>query len=251
MTALHQVYRLADDWKLIDGRANRVKRLQRAVLTAANLFQREQGGRLYTCWMVTLTYRPDAEWSAKQISSCRDALRKWCDRLGVVPRTIWVLELTKAGVPHYHLCIWLPRHLTLPKFDNRGWWTHGLTRTERAKFAPGYLAKYVSKGATCTVDADGNEVAHTFPKGARLYGVGGLKDIARVEWRWWMMPRWMREAIGWLGQAKRMKGGYVCKQTGEIFATPYEVILRGGRCWFRLKPHESLSANQTCYSLAA
>lgn len=234
-----------EDWKPIDGKASRLKRMQRGVLTAARLFQSDQSHR-WQCWMVTLTYRPDVKWQAKHIRACRDALRKWCERRGIKARTVWVLEQHKSGRVHYHLCIWLPLSITLPHFDDCGWWPHGMTRTERAKFAPGYLAKYVSKGVKQWDD----EVV-PIPKGARLYGIGGLDSLSRIEWRWWMFPRWMREAIKWLGEARRTKGGYVCKTTGEIFETPYQVRVIRGRCWYRMKDAPHTFQAQPLMALAA
>jgi hypothetical protein len=56
-----------------------------------------------------------------------------------------------------------------------------------------------------------------FPKGLRLTGAGGLNPTAREEARWWLLPRYVREAFP-LGTAigKAAGGGYIDKDSGEV-----------------------------------
>ncbi|MBV5336855.1 MAG: hypothetical protein J0653_02345, partial [Deltaproteobacteria bacterium] len=141
--------------------------------------------------MLTLTYAADIEWDGRHISECLRNIRQWLKRQSIQCRYVWVAEIQekrKAANPdfhcvHYHVVIFLPHGLKLPMLDLRGWWPHGLTRTERIKTAVGYIAKYASKG----------QESGRLPKGARMYGVGGLEGEALDEARWWALPAWLRE----------------------------------------------------------
>jgi hypothetical protein len=83
---------------------------------------------------------------------------------------IWVIEWTKAGKPHYHVLIWLPQLAKLPKPDQAGWWSKGMTRTERIRAAGvGYIAKYASKPFF-----DESEDGIPFPRGRVCLVVAGL-----------------------------------------------------------------------------
>jgi hypothetical protein len=123
------------------------------------------------------------------------------------------LEQTKRFVPHYHLLIWLPRGISLPKPDKRGWWPHGLTRIEWARNAVGYLVKYASKA----------EKASAFPKGARLFGVRGLAEDADRH-RHYMRAFWLKERVSLGDRVQRLKDGwYLNVTTGELLRSPYEL----------------------------
>lgn len=208
--------------------------MQRRTLTFANIVQRVYPVR--RAWMVTLTYREDGQWRPEHVADLVRSMRKWCQRQGTDFVYEWVAEVTKRGRPHYHLVVWLPRRLSCPKVDKAGWWPHGMSQREQARFAPGYLAKYVSKGVDQWGD-DGD--VKRLPRGARMHGSGGLRGAPQVELRWWMLPRWMRESVKWMGEARRIKGGWLCTQTGEFFPTPFEVMFSKGVCWFRRKCEES------------
>lgn len=197
----------------------RLKRMKRSVLTSARLMQEEatDHGWRFRVAMLTLTYRPEAQWSARHITGLVKALRAYLDRRKVRARYVWVLELTQAGKPHYHLLIWLPRGMSLPKPDKRGWWPHGLTRIEWARSAVGYLAKYASKGT------DG----YAFPKGARLCGVGGLSLRSRLEKAWWLAPSWVREAFSIEERPVRAPGGgWVSRISGDWLPSPWRLVDR-------------------------
>lgn len=219
--------------------------MQRSVLTFANIAQRVYPTR--KAWMVTLTYRENQMWAAEDVRKAINAMRAWCDRLNVRMVFTWTMELTERGRPHYHVVIWLPRHLECPKWDRRGWWTQGMSNTIKARYAPGYIAKYISKGIASIEAGNGegswdeeNVVARGLPRGARMHGNGGLQGVSRVELRWWLLPRWVRETIKWMGEARRIKGGWLCKLTGEILETPFEVVFSHGTAWFRRKSPECL-----------
>jgi len=164
--------------------------------------------------MVTATYRPDVAWSPRHVSYFAKRYREWCNRVGIACRYQWVLELTRRGVPHYHVLLWIPHHVRIPKPDQAGWWNHGSTRVERARRAVGYLVKYASKGGL----VDENEV----PKGARLYGVGNALE-ERHAVRRARLPVWLEKASNPAGVPKRVaRLGWVCDLDNMVFRSPFE-----------------------------
>lgn len=202
----------------------RLRKVKHNVLTTARLHTEDavRGGFRGRWAMLTLTFRDDERWFARQISAFLDCVRKYAERAGFKARYTWVLELTQRGRPHYHVLVWLPKGRTLPKPDKRGWWTCGSTRIEWARNAVGYLAKYASKGIE-------PELMCAIPSGARLSGFGGLSREARIELRWWKCPRWLREVWTEICDVGRVQGGgYVNRQTGEFLASPYSVVFQGG-----------------------
>lgn len=136
-------------------------------------------------------------------------------------RYLWVGELTKRLRPHYHILIWIPRGMFIPKADSCGWWPHGMTRIERARNAVGYLAKYASKFT--------GAMAEAFPKGFRTHGLGGLSDESRRELRWWKSPLAAREALGADADIRKVRGGYTDKRTGDFWPSPWRVFCDRGR----------------------
>lgn len=197
----------------------RVNRMKRGTLTAARLISSglQRGGRRFRVAMLTLTYRPDASWSSRQVTALLKALREWGRRQGVTVPYTWVLELTKRGVPHYHILVWLPRGLTLPKPDKRGWWPHGMTRVEWARNAVGYLAKYTSKG---------DLLVDEIPAGARLHGCGGMDSFQRSVRTWWLLPGWVRDVWDVAAGATRVAGGFLSRSTGELLRSPWRLVER-------------------------
>jgi hypothetical protein len=168
--------------------------------------------------MLTLTYREGVEWSPDQLKGFTHRLRQWAARRGIAIPYVWVAELTKAGRVHYHFALWLPKGITIPKPDNRGWWPHGSTRIEWARHAVGYLAKYISKA----------EKAAQFPKGLRLHGRGQLPRETLPELRWWMLPLYVRDGVEIGERVVRAPGGYVSTVTGEIFESGWGFAGAGG-----------------------
>jgi hypothetical protein len=166
--------------------------------------------------MLTLTYRPGVGWQPGQVRALVRNIQQWLRDQGVGPvPLIWVGELQQRGAVHYHIAMWLPKGVTIPKPDLRGWWPHGSTRIEWAKFAPGYLAKYVSK-------VESKEAA--FPKGMRLYGCSGISREIRDLVRFEKMPAWAKESGATLAHdlaRAPVAGGLVARSTGEWRPSPY------------------------------
>lgn len=116
----------------------RIKRLRRTVWACGHLHRLAvPRGHRENVWFVTLTYRGVEDWQPRHVSGCLKSVRKWCKRRGVPLRYVWVAELQKRGALHYHLAIWLPKSIQLPKFDKQGWWPHGMTQRVIAKNAVG------------------------------------------------------------------------------------------------------------------
>jgi len=210
----------------------RLRRLQRAIpLAARNVNAAAHlGGFRPNTALVTLTYRPGVAWEPRHVTQCQEAISEYLRRRGLTFRGIWVLELTKAGIPHYHLIIWLPKGLTLPKPDKRGWWKHGLTRIEWARNATGYLVKYASKGSG----------GLKFPHGARLFGVRGL-GIFTAHYRHCMRPFWLQEVVSQSQRIQRRPGGfYVDRDTGETWRSPWQIVARCPKwSWVEFAPRVS------------
>jgi hypothetical protein len=203
-----------------DDPLRRIKRMKRGVFHSARLIDSgliEEQAR-YKALFVTLTYSDDWDWRPDQISRYLKVCREWARRRGFTLRYVWVLELTKRGRPHYHVVFWVPRSLTMPKADKRGWWRCGFTKTERARNPVGYLVKYASKGAS--KDSD-------MPHGARLWGCGGLTRSQSRERSVLMAPAWLRALVP-VAEGVRRKGGWWFNcATGWGYKSPWDVRLRG------------------------
>jgi len=196
----------------------RVKRLRRQIWAAGHLHRLgARNGLREQVWFVTLTYRGVADWVPRHISQCLKRVRHWCKSRGVAFRYVWVAELQKRGALHYHLAIWLPVRLQLPKFDKQGWWPHGMTNRVIAKHAVGYLMKYLSKISPF----------HEFPPGVRLYGMGGLVRPARDVCSWLNLPTWCKQSFG-VGELRRIGGRRVVRDTGEVLGPMYRRVLFPG-----------------------
>ncbi len=174
-------------------------------------------------WFVTLTYRPGQEWAAQHVQQAMKRVKAWAARRGIKTlRYTWVAELQQRGAVHYHLIVYLPKSLSMPKWDKQGWWPWGMTNTQRAKSGVGYLMKYVSKLSPL----------HKFPPGLRLFGIGGLNVEARAIRTWHNLPRWAKDTCG-VGQVTRRACGLVVRATGEILASPWVLFKGGGRLLLR------------------
>jgi hypothetical protein len=200
----------------IDPFLTRLRRMARSVLTAARMHEVELRHQRAKPVMLTLTYREVGGWHKRHISELLRHLRNWVRRRGHRLRYVWVAELQQRGALHYHVLLWLPRGLTLPKPDKQGWWTHGSTRIEWARKPAGYLAKYASK-----LDS---KVGIGFPPGARLHGKGGLEEFGRSVAQWFNLPAWAREVCDLAGRAVRIKGvGLVDRRSGVCLPSPWRV----------------------------
>ncbi|WJI17478.1 replication initiation protein [Pseudoxanthomonas winnipegensis] len=222
-TSGHGPLRLAFE---IDANRIRSLRLKKSIVTGARLHDEEakKGSTRGAWYMLTTTYRRGCGSSPRDISDLLKRLRRFvCAAIrsryrGDRPvfRYLWVGELTKALVPHYHVLIWIPRGVFIPKADAMGWWAHGMTKIERARNAVGYLAKYASKFTA--------EVSGAFPKGFRTHGVGGLNQESKRELRWWKAPLAARQELGPLADIRKALGGYVDRLTGAFWASPWHVF---------------------------
>lgn len=200
------------DTVTVDPREARIRRLRRNVLVAAKcLVLQNQGDKATNPRPAfgTLTYRPGVEWERGQVASFLKRVREWLRRQGHSARFryVWVAELQGRGAVHFHFVLWLPRGLSLPMPDKRGWWPHGSTNVQWAHKPIGYLTKYLSKGAVPGYD---------FPKGCRLYGIGGLDRAYKRCRRWINLPSMIQGVASIDCQwARQPGGGWVNRQTGE------------------------------------
>lgn len=210
-------------------RERRIAALRRNVWAAGKLHSQECP-RGYRVWFVTLTYDTRGtlgngahDWNPRHISYAIKRFRHWAKKAGVKPRYVWVAELQQKGTVHYHVAIWLPDHLTMPKWDlptstGAVFWPHGMTQTELARDAVGYLMKYMSKIGGY----------HEYPRGCRIYGVGGLEQPSRQIRSWLNLPMWLRQLRG-VGEVVVRAGRRVVRETGELLDSPYRVLRhRGG-----------------------
>lgn len=209
----------------------RVRRLKRSVWASGHLHGiADHGMRPPVCWFVTLTYAEATAWRPDHVKNAINAYRRWCKSSKVPCRYTWVaeiqpkrLERTGQAVVHYHLLFWLPHGVRMPHWDrsigNRAaFWTHGLTNTEVARSGVGYLMKYLSKLGELT----------RFPKGLRLYGIGGLNQQGRGVRSWLNLPEWVKASYG-VGDVKRHARGFVVCESGELLDPAYRVrVLPGG-----------------------
>lgn len=185
----------------------RNRRMRQGVITACRMAFEQFDGPQVAQFFLTLTYRPGAEWAPEQITLFTQRLRDHAKRKlgGVEMAYVWKLELTKAGVPHYHVALWIDGQVYLPKLDDSGFWPHGMTRVQRMRNGVGYMAKYLGKSEEMLL-----------PTGARLWGFGGLDGERRGELRWWRSPRWLRKLVPLEAGVKRLKGGW-WQRVGTLF----------------------------------
>lgn len=208
---------------LVDGPAKRIKRMRNGVQHAARLMDFEAAG----CGMpmvrkfLTLTYADVDGWEPDHINAFRRRLREWCARKGIPCRFVWVSELQQRGAVHYHVVVWIPawHHLPTPdKPTRRGgsaWWPHGQTNICTARSPIGYISKYASKST--------RDDAMRYPKGARMYGCGGLDVEQRRHLRYWQAPFWVRDALTGRADIRKVTGGYADRITGEFLPSPWAV----------------------------
>lgn len=215
-------------FQVVDQSASRLARLRLNVGLSGHLHGMEtspKGARPWQAWMLTLTYRAVDGWSPRHVSQCLDLLRKWAHRNGVDRlRYVWVAELQKRGAVHYHVVVWLPRHLSLPKPDRRGWWAHGMTNVVRATKPVSYLCKYLSKG--------GGVDEQRLPNRARCYGVGGLDRAGRDVRGWHRLPRFLQGAAAASERshyARADGGGWVHCSSGEWWPSEFRAVFSRDR----------------------
>lgn len=208
---------------VVDPQGSRLKKMRSGILTAAGLIVARLGasGQRWKPAMVDLTYADADAFDPRQLSGLMKHIREWAKRRGLPPLPyVWVLERgEKRGRLHYHLLIWLPKGVTLPKPDKQGWWPWGHTRIAWARRAVGYLAKYATKGPR-----DGS--GPFFPKGARIHGKGGLTAVERSQCAWWRAPAWVKQAWPrWEDQPRPAPGGgWVSRVLGDWLPSPWKLV---------------------------
>lgn len=201
---------------VLDPNARRLSKLRMNVGFAARAhIGQRRGFRPDRVVMVTLTYATDT-WQPRHVADFIAHVRKHMQRRKEQLRYVWVAELQRRGVIHYHFAIWLPHALRLPKPDHRGWWPHGATRIEVARNAVPYLLKYLSKDTSKTLGR--------FPKGARVYGVGGLEHSMRRARRWLNLPSFVQGNSSIEDDWRRVKGGGWCDPHGVFWPSEFERV---------------------------
>lgn len=182
----------------IEREAGRIARMRRAVGFAARAHgaATRPGHRPDYCAMITLTYADGDQWRPDHLKLCLQHVRKWLQRNGYPCRYVWVAELQQRGAIHYHVALWLPPGVKVPKPDQAGWWPHGHTRIEAARGAVQYLMKYLSKGGVARL-----------PQHARMHGAGGLDHAIRRAKRWLGLPAFIQARADIHDDWKRATGG--------------------------------------------
>lgn len=180
------------------------------------------------CWMLTMTYARVEGWDAQHVAYAIRLLRQWLKRAyGWRLRYLWVMEtkVRKSGdqkghsAPHYHLVVWVPHQVKREdlELDSKGWWPHGLTNAVKAVAPVKYVMKYSSK-----FDNEG-----AFPKGARIYGIGGLDSTGAACRRWINWPAFVQGNSAAGDRSRRATGGgWVIGSTGEWFPSEWGMSSR-------------------------
>lgn len=158
---------------------------------------------------MTLTYENATEFSSKHISEFLGRLRRVLKRMGQSLPYAWVLE--RASHLHYHLLLLLPRGYVLDLAKLSKWWPFGSTWVQSCRSVKAwgrYMAKF-------------NSIAQ-LPKGARLYGYGGLDQDGKLAVSRAALPRWLLALVPVGHRVHRCPGGgWVDIATGEIHCSPY------------------------------
>lgn len=218
---------------VVDAWRSRVKKMKKTVVTAARLIQDRISpcGResAFKAAMVTLTYEDTNAWDPNHIRAYLTHVRNWMNRRKQPFRYVWTAELQERGAVHYHIVVWLPKlgpgqwnYLKLPKADDAGWWPHGSSNVKWARSAVGYIAKYASKGSELPQ-------GKKFPKGCRLYGVGGVTKDERVTLRYYRAPPFARDALGPNADIFKVEEGYVDRRTGLFVKSPWVFVSMIGK----------------------
>lgn len=196
-----------------DPAAARLSRMSRKVRVTARTAQEhyQQSGFRYRVAFHTLTYRDGVEWEPRHITQYTKAFDSWARRRRIAYVLIWVLELTRAGRPHYHAVIFLPRGITPPKPDKQGWWRHGMSNVKWVRRPVAYISKYLSKGTD----------EHDLPFGARITGDRGVKGVVRVKRSYWIAPKWLREMTEEGDHLLRRGEWWVNQTMGICYRSPW------------------------------
>jgi hypothetical protein len=201
----------------------RIRRMKEGVSSAAYAIRQtlaDRGDHCYRAVGITLTYAGIDDWRSGDIRSYLNKLRNWLRRRNLPMPYIWVAELQERGAVHYHVMVWLPHNILIPKPDQSEMWPHGCTRVEalRDQNAAGiYMEKYVSKG---------DETGRGFPTKCRTHGCGGMSAARRLQRSWLRLPGYVQAAFA--GPEDRVSrasgGGWRSKATGAWIASMWVVV---------------------------
>lgn len=253
--ALPTAMRWTEQCITIDKGVARVTRLRKAVGVGAkcllNLAEGDAGNNV----MVTLTYADkkaagpfQALWQPRHVSDYIREVRKWyADRCpGQRLRYVWVAEVQDGsrredgigrGVLHYHVIFFLPAGVSMPYADRRrrvkgvlraSWWPHGSTNTKPATKPVGYLMKYASKPDSKSIGG--------FPRGARIYGIGGLDAPGAAFKRWVLWPAYVQGNAAVTDRVRPTPGGgYRNDTTGEVWLSEFAPTGGGFSSFIRVR----------------
>jgi hypothetical protein len=207
----------------------RIARLRRTIGAAARCHEAVKVEDANTV-MVTLTYRgTNADWQPGHIRDFLKIVRKHLARRGLDCRYVWVAELQKRGVIHYHVVLWLPPGVHLPMPDQCGWWPHGFSRIEVARKAVPYLMHYLKK---CN-----DALRGSLPEGARCHGRGGLGEQFREVLRWLALPAFIKARASVSERWRRAVGGGWHAPDGTHWASEFCRVWVGEWALKRIHDH--------------
>jgi hypothetical protein len=182
-----------------------MRRVRTGIIESADLLEQglQEGGVRYRASFIRLSYRDGVRPKARHISDALKRARQWALRHGGWLGHVYRYEFgSERGRGHYHVIVWLPRGVTMPRWDTRGWWPHGFTNTEWARKPVKYIAKYASK-------ADAVPNPAFLVRGLRWWGCGGLNVLQRMRLRWRRAPQWVRQLRALGGDiVQRLGGGW-------------------------------------------
>lgn len=213
---------------VISNSLSRCRKMRFSVRGAVGHIRREaERLRIGRPAMVTLTYRNASDWAGRDVSNYITRLRRWLHRRGEKLRYVWVAEMQDRGAVHYHILVWA--RARIPRPDRSGMWSHGSTNVVRVKHGGcGYITKYLTK----------TEDISKFPKGCRIYGVGGLSADSRADMRWWRLPSYIRDRYTPDFDFRRVPGGGFLSRAYGIFEPSRYIFhfISHGHTFLTIKP---------------
>ncbi|MGJ7530413.1 rolling circle replication-associated protein [Variovorax sp. GB1P17] len=248
--ALPTAMRWVEQCITIDRAQARVTRLRKGVGVGSKCLLNLGEGRADNNVMVTLTYdlrklenkladlgpvhparvATHAYWQPRHVSDYIRAVRKWFAKRcpGERLRYVWVGEMQKRGVLHYHAVFFLPAGVSMPPADKRGWWPHGMTNTLKATAPVAYLMKYASKPDSKSIGG--------FPHGARIYGIGGLDAPGAAFKRWVLWPAYVQGNASVSDRFRPAEGGgYLNAETGQLLESEFAPTGGGFQSFIRVR----------------
>jgi len=215
----------------------RCTRLRKNLGVAAKWLSKSGG----QCWMLTFTYADVEAWKGNHMRDALRHLRMWLLRAFKWRlKYLWVMETKKrlSGAQigrdgsHYHCVVWVPHQVNQRDlmFDAKGWWPHGMTNAVKAVAPIRYVMKYASKF----------ENAGQFPRGARIYGIGGLDTVAAACRRWINWPAFVQGNSAAGDKSRRaVGGGWIIGSTGEWLPSEWGLTASSPTCTrlVRLRTH--------------